>query len=112
MMNEDKIKEALEQRLRVLSARVEEIEGNLRSKPDPDFEERATESEGDEVLEGLEDSALSEITQIQNALSQLKNGSYGECQQCGSEIGEKRLEAVPYTSLCINCADKASRAHP
>lgn len=110
MVNEKKIKKSLEERLRVLSARVEEIEGNLRSKPNPDFEERAIETEGDEVLEGLEDSALSEITQIQVALSQIKEGTYGECQQCGADIGEKRLEAVPYTSLCISCADNATKS--
>jgi RNA polymerase-binding protein DksA len=104
MVDVDKIKKQLEQRLEFLGARIEDIKGELRSRPSPDFEEQATEGEADEVLEGLENSGLSEIAQISAALDRIKTGDYGGCMTCGKPIGEKRLEAIPHATQCINCA--------
>ena len=71
----------------------------------PELEEAAeTEAEGDEVLEGLEESVLTEITQIRTALKRMQEGTYGDCVQCGEPIAEKRLEAIPHATLCITCA--------
>ncbi len=104
MLETDKIKEQLKKRLEALGSRIEDITEELRSTPNPDAEDRATEAEGDEVLEGLENSALAEITQIQAALERIENGIYGACATCGGPIGEKRLRAVPYAVQCIDCA--------
>jgi RNA polymerase-binding transcription factor DksA len=68
MVDLQKIKAELEDRLKVLSAKIDEIEEDLREPSDPDFAEHATEAEGDEVLEGLEGTALLEIAQINAAL--------------------------------------------
>jgi RNA polymerase-binding transcription factor DksA len=105
-MNVDKIKKRLETRLEILAVRVEGIKGELRTRPNPDSEDRATEVEGDEVLEGLENSALSEITLIRAALDRIREGTYGECITCGELIGEKRLEAIPHAQQCISCASR------
>ena len=105
MLDTDKIKKHLEQRLETLDHRIKEIEGELRSAHSADFEERATETEGDEVLEGLEDSAWSEAAHIRAAIKRIENGTYGECASCGEDIGEGRLQAVPYATLCIKCAE-------
>lgn len=104
MQELDKIRKQLEERLALLTERVREIEGDLRTAPSADFEERATETEGDEVLQGLEGSALVEAQNIRNALKRIDEGVYGECVACGEPIGEKRLRALPYATLCINCA--------
>jgi RNA polymerase-binding protein DksA len=104
MAKYDKIKKQLEDRLKALSARVEEIEGDLRAPRSAGWEDRATEMEGDEVLESLEGSALAEIAEIRTALEKIDRGSYGECATCGAPIGEKRLAAVPYATQCIDCA--------
>ena len=100
------IKAQLEERLEFLSAKVVEIEGDLRDPANPDFAEQATEAEADEVLEGLESSALLEISQINAALNRINEGTYGECATCGDPVGEKRLEAIPYAAQCISCASK------
>ncbi|MGI5917450.1 MAG: TraR/DksA family transcriptional regulator [Anaerolineae bacterium] len=42
--------------------------------------------------------------QIQNALQRLETGDYGLCTSCRSPIEAERLEALPFTSLCITCA--------
>lgn len=106
MMDVQEVRRFLENRLQILSAKVDEIEGDLREPADPDFAEQATEAEADEVLEGLESSALLEIAQINAALTRIEEGTYGECATCGEPVGEKRLEAIPHAAQCIGCASK------
>ena len=49
-----------------------------------------------------------QLLQMANAaLQRIDDGTYGECLNCGKEIGLKRLEAVPWTHLCIDCQSKA-----
>ncbi len=43
---------------------------------------------------------------IDNALTRLQEGSYGMCADCGDEISEKRLEALPFATLCVACQSK------
>jgi DnaK suppressor protein len=43
------------------------------------------------------------ITKIREALARIEEGSFGVCERCGEQISEKRLEARPVTTLCINC---------
>ena len=99
-----KIREQLEARLHSLNQRIDEIEEDLRTAPSADFEEQATETEGDQVLEGVEGSARVEAQQIHAALKRIEDGTYGECVTCGEGISEQRLDALPYALQCINCA--------
>ncbi len=46
---------------------------------------------------------------VKNALERLQEGSFGECVNCGNEIGPKRLEALPWTPYCIDCQEKIER---
>ena len=48
----------------------------------------------------------SQLTQVRAALDRLDEGSFGECLHCGERIGEKRLEALPWTAYCIACQEK------
>lgn len=43
---------------------------------------------------------------VEGALERIENGTYGQCQECGQEITEPRLKAIPYTPHCIRCAAK------
>jgi len=45
------------------------------------------------------------LEQIGAALARINDGSYGRCTACGKPIAEERLEALPYTSVCRDCAD-------
>jgi DnaK suppressor protein len=47
-----------------------------------------------------------QLTQVRSALDRMEDGSFGECMQCGNMIGEKRLEALPWTPYCIACQEK------
>ena len=87
-----------------LQQRLDNIEHELDKPADPDAEERATEREGDEVLEGVGQVGLDEIRAINAALKRIEDGTYGICASCGEGISEERLKAVPYAVNCRNCA--------
>ncbi len=42
---------------------------------------------------------------IETALDLLMTGDYGTCQDCGDPINPKRLQALPWTALCIHCRE-------
>lgn len=105
MPNLDKIKQTFEARIAELMAEAQEIDQELREPDSPDVEDRATESEEDEVLEELGNVALEEIDELQAAIKRIELGTYGNCTSCGEPIGEKRLEAVPAASKCMSCAE-------
>ena len=98
------IRAQLEEELRQLVARAEEIDSDLSEPGNDDWEERATESEGDEVAASVGNLTLREIDQIKHALHQMDQGTYGTCTQCGKQILKERLEAIPYATTCANCA--------
>jgi DnaK suppressor protein len=51
-----------------------------------------------------------DLRRIDRAIDRLKAGEYGICQSCGNEIGEKRLEVLPFADLCFACQqDKENR---
>jgi DnaK suppressor protein len=50
------------------------------------------------------------LEKIDKALAKIEDGSFGTCEECGEEIGIKRLEARPETTLCIKCKEEQERA--
>lgn len=48
----------------------------------------------------------SQLTLVRLAIERLHEGSFGQCLHCGNTIGEKRLEALPWTPYCIDCQEK------
>jgi RNA polymerase-binding transcription factor DksA len=97
-------RQALEARRDQLVTRTGRIQGDLRKLRDPDSQERVTESENDEVLEGLDGVERAELERVNHALERLASGSYEECERCGGNIPAARLEAIPDTALCVGCA--------
>ncbi|MBT9245424.1 TraR/DksA C4-type zinc finger protein [Gemmobacter fulvus] len=97
-------KTQLERRLGTLQARLTAIEAELDSHQAQDWEELAVERETDEVLEGMGLSGQQEIRMIEAALGRIAAGDYGTCTKCGAEIGEARLNVLPFTPFCRNCA--------
>jgi len=97
-------KTALTARLADLTARLHGIDEALREGHTQDWEDLATEREGEEVLEGIGQAGLQEIRQIEHALARIDAGDYGICAKCGGEIAEARLDVLPWTPLCAACA--------
>jgi DnaK suppressor protein len=45
------------------------------------------------------------LDKIELALQRVADGSYGTCEDCGKKIPESRLEAIPYSVVCVQCAE-------
>ncbi len=95
--------EDLNDRLVKITQDVKHVDGPIS----PDFEEQAVETENNEVLDALGNSTRDEISKIKQALARMDKGQYGICQVCGEAIGDQRLAAVPFSSMCIKCATQA-----
>ena len=51
------------------------------------------------------------LRNIEEALWRIEHGTFGVCQNCGRRISRQRLDAIPYTPLCIDCA-RLLESHP
>ena len=69
----------------------------------------ASETYMRELDEGLEENAEHILEEVEAALARIDAGTYGLCSNCGGPIGEERLLAVPYATLCIE--DKRALEH-
>lgn len=69
----------------------------------------AVETAHDEISSQLIEIESRELEQIEHALKRIVRGVYGRCEFCGSKISEARLNALPYTNSCIDCARENER---
>lgn len=97
-------KRQLEARLDELQSRLRKIDAELDQPHSTMFSEAAIEREGDEVLEDLGAAGVQEIRMIEAALARIERGEYGTCVVCGDPISEERLDVLPQTPKCRNCA--------
>jgi RNA polymerase-binding transcription factor DksA len=104
MKSDTERKQQMETRLNDLTARMKNIDAELDSHSSKDWEELATEREGDEVLEDLGAAAQNELRMIGAALARVDDGSYGFCVRCGDRIAEERIDLIPATPFCQSCA--------
>jgi len=106
-MNTEQIRTTLLQRLDELEKRSEQAERDASHRDTPlsaDFAEQATEAENDQVLSTIADESRHEADSVREALKRIALGRYGICDQCGAAISEARLNALPHTGQCIDCA--------
>src|ERR1700722_1358795 len=68
-----------------------------------DVADAAFESGSDEMASQLAEFESRELSQLDRALARLKQGTYGLCEVCQGKIPVGRLNALPYTTLCIEC---------
>jgi DnaK suppressor protein len=69
----------------------------------PDPTDRASWESDRNFLLRIRERERKLITKITEALARIDEGTFGICERCGEEISDKRLEARPVTTLCINC---------
>ena len=50
-----------------------------------------------------------QLLEIDDALGRIKTGDYGDCFECGEAINPKRLEANPFSTMCIKCAEATEK---
>ena len=108
----------LEERQRVVDA-IDNIHsenpGSLGDETDePLFQDNhlgdvATATFDREMASTLEDNSNHVLGEIDGALARIEAGTFGTCQACGGPIGEERLEALPWATLCIEDKRKQER---
>ena len=62
-----------------------------------------------EMATTLEENSTHVLAEIDAALARIEDGTYGVCERCGQPIGEERLEALPWATLCIDDKRKQER---
>jgi DnaK suppressor protein len=72
----------------------------ILSEHDIEPEETAQKEAITDVLATLDEKGQKDLQAINRALARMKLGEYGSCEVCGKGIEEKRLEAIPWTSVC------------
>jgi DnaK suppressor protein len=97
-----------QRRQRILEqlGRNEEDLAWLEQSRSPEFSEEAQEETAANSLKALDHQERRELLDIQRALNKMDDGTYGECERCGAEIGLPRLSALPMARLCIKCQTK------
>lgn len=111
------MKDRKERLTRLLGAKREALFGELRREFGERIEVDALRAQ-DEAIEIGDRSVLvlgqdieldrlerkrRELRQIDEALARLEEGGYGVCEDCEAEIGEERLEILPFASRCVEC---------
>ncbi len=81
---------------------------SLKEK-EPEMEEEAQKDFLVRSIEGLDAQGTAMVEAIDRSLRKLETGSYGICERCGSTIQNGRLETVPWTSWCLNCAARQEK---
>src|SRR5712671_2392500 len=109
----------------MLQARRREIQAEVQGKMRGVREEGTWGGKLNEVLDAVE-SAEADIQEdlefalvqmksetlnkITDALTRLEQGTYGNCFECGEEIAEKRLRALPFAVRCKDCEEAREAA--
>ena len=95
----DALRKALQGDLSLLTEMEKQTTGELA-----DF---ALDSAQFEMSSQLIDMQSRELKQVEAAIERMKKGKFGSCEGCGCTISLPRLMALPYTTMCIDCAEHA-----
>lgn len=79
--------------------------GNLSNLP-LHMADVGTENYDQEFTLSLIENDQETLQEIQQALVRIDQGRFGQCEDCGGPIARQRLQALPYTRYCIECARK------
>jgi DnaK suppressor protein len=108
----NELKQMLEGRRRELQAQVQGKMRDVRASGEVNkltevFD--AGESSENDIQEDIELALIQmkaeTLNKVDDALRRLEQGSYGNCFECGDEIAEKRLRALPFAVRCKDCEE-------
>jgi DnaK suppressor protein len=108
----EQLKKRLEERQQELRRQVSNREQDGRNQGEDiaqDIADRAASSYNKEFLFTQSTNERQLLAMVDAALARMREGTYGECISCGTEINLKRLEAVPWTRYCIECQEKLEK---
>ena len=97
-------RKALEDRRAYLIDQIDTMAADLQATPEQDWQDRAVDLADDEVLETLTGTDTAELRAIAAALGRIEAGTFGRCVRCGETIESERLDLLPHTPFCAECA--------
>jgi DnaK suppressor protein len=111
----NELRKMLENRRREL---VTEVQGRIRDVRADGNREREVLDQGEssevDIQEDIEFALIQmkseTLNKIDAALRRLEDGSYGDCFECGEEISEARLRALPFAVRCKDCEEARESA--
>jgi DnaK suppressor protein len=101
---QDKIRTQLEDKLRDLK-RASSIRHELITERSNDPMDQMQSRQDLDLTVRTIDTTWKTKKAVELALKLLRTGEYGTCQDCGEAINPRRLEAIPWTTLCVACQE-------
>lgn len=105
MIDEDEVRKSLLAKRAELAQRVGATQATERQEVAEGENDNAQLWEVSDIRDDLDSQAATELDQVNQALTRLDAGEYGLCTECDETIAEARLKALPYATLCIQCAE-------
>lgn len=96
---------------RSLAGELEDLRRKQHGDLSGDTADAAFDAGAGEISSQLAELEARELAQVERALARLKQGTYGQCEMCGKRIPVARLNALPYSTLCIDCQRDQEQAH-
>lgn len=106
----DARKEQLLQELDAVQTAHRERMQRANSAPQDAYATQANQVAQDAVRDAEARRDHDELVAVRAALQRIEDGSYGECQDCGADVGLPRLQAFPAALRCIGCQTKVEKA--
>lgn len=88
---------------RYVQSEIERLRRILSEEPELELEDGDPDIIEREKSLALIRSFELRLEEIENALDQIKNGTYGICERCGNQINPERLKFMPEAKYCITC---------
>ena len=86
-----------------LGIELEDLAHVKHSSASGDVADAAFDASGEEIASTLAELEAKELAQVERAIRRLKNGTYGKCEACAAKIPVARLNALPFSTVCIKC---------
>jgi DnaK suppressor protein len=88
---------------RRLGGELEDLRNFKTADTIGDSADAAFDAGSEEIASQLAELEARELSQIERALARIKQGTYGLCEGCQSKIPVARLNALPYSTTCVQC---------
>src|SRR5437660_10632153 len=101
--------ESRQQDLRRMVSRTQQDGRTVDEESAQDIADKAASSYTKEFLFHQSNNDRQLLSLVEEALARIREGTFGECVNCGNEVNPKRLEAVPWTRYCIACQERVEQ---
>ena len=95
--------------LESLAKKSEDFKGLVNAVESGDVCDIASDAIDRTMLDSLGQQDKDKLDLIENALTRIVQGTYGVCIDCGKDIPMARLEALPWTGMCVDCKSKSEK---